>query len=140
VSVEDRPLRPAEVCRGLLAALEASEGRRRKRKRDTRPDAIGLDLKRRLLEAAVREDPDPEGFEGWLVERCGREAVEGGEALATGPARAMAVSLFEEWRLARSSSAFRGWLASGAPSGDADEAVSTSLRDPEPGQGGASGA
>jgi hypothetical protein len=53
------PLRPAEVCRALLAALDASEGRRRRRKRDTTPDAIGLAIKRCLLEQAVREDPAP---------------------------------------------------------------------------------
>ena len=39
-------MRPAEVCSQLLRALDASEGRRRRRKRDTTPDAIGLELKR----------------------------------------------------------------------------------------------
>ena len=33
-------VRPAAVCRGLLDALEASEGRRRRRHRDTTPDAL----------------------------------------------------------------------------------------------------
>ena len=42
-------LRPADVCRALLAALDASDGRRRKRKRDQTADAIGLALKRTLL-------------------------------------------------------------------------------------------
>src|SRR5688500_4913591 len=51
-------LRPAQVCRGLLAALDASDGRRRARKRDQTPDAIGLAAKRELLERAVRDDPD----------------------------------------------------------------------------------
>jgi len=41
--VNDRDaLRPAVVCGQLLAALAASDGRRRRRKRDTTPDAIGL--------------------------------------------------------------------------------------------------
>ena len=55
-------LRPAVLCRGLLDALEASEGRRKRRKRDTTPDAIGLGTKRDLLERAVRDAPDPEAF------------------------------------------------------------------------------
>ena len=45
--------RPAEVCRELLAALEASEGRRQRRKRDTTPDAIGLAIKLDLLQRAI---------------------------------------------------------------------------------------
>ncbi|GBD32423.1 MAG: hypothetical protein KatS3mg081_1836 [Gemmatimonadales bacterium] len=106
--------RPAEICRQLLAALEASEGRRRRRKRDTTPDAIGLAIKRELLEAAVKEDPDPERFEAWLWERCLKTE-------AAGPVRAMAQSVLAEWRLALESEGFRSWLASGAPSDDAGE-------------------
>ena len=63
-------VRPAEVCAALLAALEAAEGRRRSRKRDQTPDAIGLAIKRELLERVVQEDPDPEAFEEWLL-HCG---------------------------------------------------------------------
>jgi hypothetical protein len=62
--------RPSALGRDLLAVLEVSEGRRRRRKRDTIPDAIGLGIKRRLLEAAVVDDPEPEAFESWLLERC----------------------------------------------------------------------
>jgi hypothetical protein len=101
-------LRPGEVCRRLLAALDVSEGRRRARKRDTTPDAIGLAIKRRLLEEAAREDPDPEAFEGWLLERC--NAAGGGSGSGSGSVRAMARDILGEWRLARSSEAFRSWL------------------------------
>ena len=104
--------RPAEICAQLLAALEVAEGRRRKRKRDTTPDAIGMATKRELLEATVRDDPDPGAFEGWLLER----------ALASptsGAVRAMAQSVLAEWRLALASGEFRHWLAEGAPSDDA---------------------
>lgn len=104
-------LRPAQVCGQLLATLDASEGRRRKRKRDTTPDAIGMAIKRRLLEDVVRDDPDPEALEGWLFERCTAAA-------ASGPLRAMAQSVLAEWRLAQASGAFRSWLAEGAPSDD----------------------
>ena len=104
-------MRPAEFANGLLQALEASEGRRRKRKRDTTPDAIGLGIKRSLLEAAVADDPEPETFERWLVERC---LV----AESPGSARAMALEIFDEWRLTACSPAFAAWLASGAASDD----------------------
>ena len=105
--------RPAEVCRELLAALEASEGKRRRRKRDTTPDAIGLAIKRELLERAVAADPEPHEFEAWLHEQC---LAAGG---AEGGVRAMALSIFEEWRLAQEADSFRTWLARGAPSDDA---------------------
>jgi hypothetical protein len=108
-------LRPAQVCGELLAALDAAEGRRRRRKRDTTPDSIGLGIKRELLEGAVRDDPEPDAFEGWLMSRC--EASPAG----SGAARAMAISVLEEWRLAHASEAFRSWLETGAPSEDVDE-------------------
>lgn len=106
-------LTPAQVCAQLLAALEASEGRRRRRKRDTTPDAIGMEIRRDLLEAAVREDPPAAAFEQWLLSRCAA-------ADAEGPVRAMAGALFREWQLAREDEggAFRSWLAQGAPSDD----------------------
>ena len=100
------------VCRELLAALEASEGRRRRRKRDTTPDAIGLGIKRALLEGAVAEDPEAADFERWLLERC---LAAGGE---TGAMRAMALEVLAEWRLASSLPAFGEWLDHGAPSDD----------------------
>ncbi len=107
-------LRPAEFCRELVATLEASEGRRRRRKRDTRPDAIGLAIKRSLLEAVVAEDPEPEDFEAWLLERC----LAAGHG--SGAVRAMALSIWDEWQLAESAPDFRAWLAEGAPSDDRD--------------------
>ncbi len=105
-------VRPALICRELLAALEASEGRRRRRKRDTTPDAIGLAIKRGLLEAAVAEDPDPDTFEAWLLGRC---LAAGGDA---GAVRSMALEVLAEWRLASSLPAFGAWLERGAPSDD----------------------
>jgi hypothetical protein len=107
--------RPADVCRALLAALEASEGRRRKRKRDQTPDAIGLGIKRDLLERAVGDDPQPEAFEEWLLNyplTCKAPEL-------AGAAFAMARAVFEEWRLAHSLGEFRLWLERGAPSDDA---------------------
>ncbi|HVH67058.1 MAG TPA: hypothetical protein VM716_04265 [Gemmatimonadales bacterium] len=106
-------VRPAQLCRELLGALGAAEGRRKRRKRDTTPDAIGLTMKRDLLERAVAADPEPDEFETWLQEQC---LAAGG---AEGGLRAMALSIFEEWRLAQEAGAFRDWLARGAPSDDA---------------------
>jgi hypothetical protein len=112
--------RPAQLCHELLAALAASDGRRRRRKRDTTPDAIGIAIKRELLERAVAEDPAPEAFEAWLVEQCWRA---GGAAHSAGAVRAMALEVLGEWRLAAASPAFTAWLDRGAPSDDADGAV-----------------
>ncbi len=105
-------LRPADVCRQLLSALDASEGRRRRRKRNTTPDAIGMTIKRTLLEDTVREDPSPDAYEGWLLERCLTSDD------ASGPVRAMALDVLAEWQMAQRSPAFRGWLEQGAPSDD----------------------
>jgi hypothetical protein len=112
VSDRDGALRPAVFCRELLVSLEGSEGRRKKRKRDTSADAIGLAMKRDLLERAMRDDPEPDDFEGWLLEQC----------LSAGPGsggvRAMALSIWDEWVLVRHSDGYREWLARGAPSDD----------------------
>ena len=98
---------PCAFCRACLAALEASEGRSRQRKRDQAPDAIGLALKRRLLERAVQDDPAREDFEAWIA------------AHADNP---MALLLLEDWRLAQAVPAFADWLERGAPSDDAPAA------------------
>jgi hypothetical protein len=106
-------LRPALVCRELLAAIAASEGRRRRRTRDTTADAIGLMVKRELLERAIAADPGAAEFEEWLLAQCT------GAGGSEGSRRAMALVIFEEWRLAHDAEAFRDWLTQGAPSDDA---------------------
>jgi hypothetical protein len=107
--------RPAHLCSQLLAALDASEGRRRRRKRNTTPDSIGMAIKRTIMEGAVQDDPEPDGFEGWLVEQSESKGSE-----ASGPARAMALEILADWRLAQTSAEFRNWLEQGAPSDDAE--------------------
>ena len=106
-------MRPAEVCRRLLAALQASEGRRRRRKRNTTPDSIGMAIKRTILEDTVRDDPDPDEYEAWLLERCIAENE------PSGSIQAMALDVLSDWRLAQTSLVFRNWLEQGAPSDDA---------------------
>lgn len=107
-------MRPAEICRELLETIEASEGRRKRRMRDTTADAIGLRIKRELLEEIIRADPDADGFEGWLLDRCLAEGA------ADGPVRAIALTIWEEWQLTSANEDFRRWLAAGAPSADRD--------------------
>lgn len=121
VSDPSRALRPADVCRALLAALEAAEGRRRKRKRDQTPDAFGLAVKRALLLRVLEDDPPPDAFEAWLLEYPSTCAA---PELA-GPALAMARAVFEEWRLAHALGEFRVWLEQGAPSDDASDGSRT---------------
>ena len=108
--------RPADLCRELLAALEAFDGRRRRRKRDTTPDALGMAIKRELLERAVAEDPAPGAFEAWLLEQC----LAGAQTYSMGAVRAMALEIHGEYQLTATLPAFEAWLASGAPSEDRD--------------------
>jgi hypothetical protein len=106
--------RPAEFSQALLVAADASEGRRSRRKRDTTPDAIGLAIKRAMLESAVTEDPNADDFEGWLLEQCTTRC----EPHGGGAVQAMALEILEEWRLAQTVEVFGSWLARGAPSED----------------------
>ncbi len=110
-------VRPAEVCAALLAALEASEGRRRSRKRDQTPDAIGLAVKREVLKRAIDDDPNPEEFEEWLL----TYAWSCDSPESSGTLSAMARAVFEDWRLAQHMSEFKMWLDRGAPSDDVDD-------------------
>lgn len=119
-------LRPADVCQALLAALEAAEGRRRKRKRDQTPDSIGLSIKRALLARVVEENPSAESFEEWLLhypEKCDTPEW-------SGAVSAMARSVLEEWRMAHSMGDFRTWLEHGAPSDDARDENPKERRSP----------
>jgi hypothetical protein len=116
--------RPADVCRALLAALEAAEGRRKKRKRDQTPDAIGLALKREILERVVANDPDSDRFEDWLLSYIEKNASKH----SAGAVSAMARAVLEEWRMAHSMSDFKEWLDRGAPSDDAEDSVPQPIR------------
>ena len=109
-------LTPAQLCEGLLGALDASEGRRRRRSRNTTADSIGLAIQRELLEAAVRESPDANDFERWLMERC----LAQGES--DGATRAMALFIWQEWRLASEAEGYSRWITAGAPSDDREGA------------------
>lgn len=91
-------LRPRDCALFLLGSGEALP---RTRARDQQADAAGLDLKRRVLAALVAADPEPDGVEAALMEIV--------EAFGppTGPTRAVALGVLEEWRFAASSP---GWV------------------------------
>jgi hypothetical protein len=107
------PLRPGEFCRWALTAQASAEGLRRRRKRDQRPDLVGLEIKSDLLALAAEEDPEPDAFESWLM---GRVVA----APASGPVRAMSLQILAEYRLASLDPALGAWLRAGAPSDDAE--------------------
>jgi hypothetical protein len=125
-------LRPGNFSAQLLRTLDASEGRRRRRKRDQTPDGIGLSIKRHLLDAAIAEDPEPADFEGWLL----MKAV---AAPASGPILALCGQILDEYRAAAADPSFGRWLADGAPSADAETApgdgAGATLPEPAPGRG-----
>lgn len=106
-------LRPAEFSRQYLRTLDASEGRRQKRKRDTTPDAFGMNLKREVLQRAIADAPEPEDFEGWLLAQTL-------SVPASGPLRAMCIEILDDYRFACADANFSQWLAQGAPSADAE--------------------
>lgn len=84
-------LRPRDLALLLLASGDL---RPRKRARDQQADLAGLQLKRRVLECLAALDPDPADLEATLV----RIVEEIGPP--TGPTRAIAVTVHEEWQAA----------------------------------------
>ena len=108
---------PAELCRGLLGALDASEGRRKRRARDTTADSIGLAIQRELLEDAVRDQPSPDEFEGWLLAQCEAKGV------GDGAVRAMALAIWDQWQLAQRAPDVQAWIQAGSRSDDRESGV-----------------
>lgn len=104
----NKTLQPADYCRQALQAIEVSDERRKRRKRDTGPDLTGMDIKRDLLEKGIVAEPGPEEFEGWLLQQVIESPV-------AGPIRAMAIEIFADYENARMFHSFGGWLAEGAP-------------------------
>ena len=71
-------------------------------------------LKRELLERALRDDPEPERFEAWLLERC----LAGDDTHSVGSLLAMAREILDEYRLTARIPDSDAWLAAGAPPED----------------------
>jgi hypothetical protein len=85
------PLRPRDLAVLLLASGDL---RPRKRARDQQADTAGLDLKRRVLEGVAARDPEPDELEAVLVQIVDEIGP------PTGPTRAVAASVREEWQTA----------------------------------------
>jgi hypothetical protein len=83
-----------------LLLLSSGDLLPRKRARDQQADRAGLELKRRMLNRLVALDPEPEELESALmriVEELGPPS---------GPSRALALTIREDWQAACSSSEF----------------------------------
>lgn len=85
------PLRPRDLA---LLFLASGDVRPRKRARDQQADRVGLELKRRILQRLAALDPDPPDLEAALV----GIVLEMGPP--TGPTRAVATLIREEWQMA----------------------------------------
>jgi hypothetical protein len=99
MSASDEVLRPRDFALLLLASGDLAP---RQRARDQQADRAGLDLKRRVLDALAARDPEADEMEAVLldlVEEIGPP---------TGPTRAIALALYEEWQSAVLSP---GWIA-----------------------------
>lgn len=111
MTTESAPPSPAEFARQALEAIESSEGRRKRRHRNTTPDRIGLDLKRKILEDVITHAPPPAELEDHLFALVNASDD-------PGATRAMCSDVLDEYRAAATSPGFRGWLEQGAPSDD----------------------
>jgi hypothetical protein len=90
--------RPRDFALFLLGSGDAAP---RQRARDQQADAAGLALKRRVLAAVVSRDPEPDDLETALIEIVDEFGP------PSGPTRAVALSVLEEWRFAANSP---GWV------------------------------
>ena len=82
------PLRPRDLAVLLLASRELLP---RQRARDQEPDLAGLAIQRRILDRLAAIDPEPGDTEATLM----RIVEEFGPP--TGPTRAVAVGIYDEW-------------------------------------------
>ena len=87
----DSQLRPRELALLLLASADVLP---RKRARDQQADRAGLALKRQMLDRLISLDPPPDAIETTLVQIVDEVGP------PTGPARAIAGSLRDDWEAA----------------------------------------
>jgi hypothetical protein len=105
-------LRPRDFAVLLLSSGDVAP---RQRARDQQADLAGLELKRRLLTALVALDPEPNDLKASLlaiVEELGPP---------TGPTRAIALTILEEWQVANATPEWLDHLLSEAVRGSATE-------------------
>ena len=80
-----------------LLLLSSGATAPRARARDQQADDAGLDLKRSVLAEVVARDPDADAFEAELM------VIVDDFGSPTGPTRAVALGILEEWRFAATS-------------------------------------
>jgi hypothetical protein len=95
------PIRPAQWAALLLASGDLLP---RKRARDQQADLAGSQLKQRFLRRIIELDPEPDD---WLA-TLNQLIQEFGEP--TGPSRAIARGLAEEWNSSNQDSRLTEWL------------------------------
>jgi len=88
------PLRPRDFAVLLLSSGDLLP---RQRARDQQADRAGLEMKRRVLNALVARDPDPQDLEAALL------AIIDELGPPTGPTRAIALGVLEDWQAASAS-------------------------------------
>src|SRR5258708_29694032 len=99
------PLRPRDLALLLLASRDL---RPRKRARDQQADRAGLELKRRVLEQGAAVDPEPDELEAALLR------IVAGLGEPSGPARAIAAVIRDDWQMSCVSPEWVGQLLSEA--------------------------
>ena len=87
----NEPLRPRDFALLLLASGDLTP---RQRARDQQADLAGLELKRQLLDRLASLDPEPAELDAALL----RIVDEMGQP--TGPTRALALAVREDWQAA----------------------------------------
>src|SRR5262249_20376624 len=99
--MESAPLRPKDMALLLLASGDLLP---RQRARDQQADISGSALKARILNELLGLDPEPVEMEAAL------EQIIALLGEPSGPTRAVAVSILEEWQAACTSPQFVEWL------------------------------
>lgn len=103
--MSDEPFHPADLALLLLASGDLLP---RQRARDQQADLAGNELKRHMLNELVVADPEPAEIESALA------TIIDSLDQPTGPARAIALSVLDDWRAAQESPEFVEWLVTQA--------------------------
>ena len=104
-------LRPRDLALLLLASGDL---RPRKRARDQQADRAGLEIKRRILEQVLALDPEPEALEAALIKMVDDMGP------PSGPIRAVAAVVRDEWQVACSAPEWVSQLLSEAVNNSTD--------------------
>ena len=102
---ETEPRRPRDLALLLLASGDEPP---RERARDQKADLVGMALRHRVLQRIAALDPEPETFNECLA----AIVHESGEA--SGPTRAVATAILQDWESSRIAPDFWPWLVAEA--------------------------